>query len=89
MTMYTKGPYKLTTLPDSTDLIITAHEEEIARVGPYRGYETMCTARLLAEAPALLDMLIQAYWMMFTQGKGESAAAKSWKAKIDFIKGGL
>lgn len=44
-------------------------------------------ARLIAAAPALYDMLRQAWWFMYLQGEADCVAAKEWRATLDQIRG--
>ncbi len=44
-------------------------------------------ARLIAAAPALYDMLRQAWWFMYLQGEADCAAAKEWRTTLDQIRG--
>lgn len=44
-------------------------------------------ARLISAAPALYDMLRQAWWFMYLQGEADCAAAKEWRTTLDQIRG--
>lgn len=49
--------------------------------------ECAANARLIAAAPALYDMLRQAWWFMYLQGEADCAAAKEWRTTLDQIRG--